>query len=68
MSSDVRRPLEPALLTSKEAAKYLAIGERTLRRLAIRRVKIGVSVRYAVSDLDLFIALHATTPALRKSA
>lgn len=61
-------PLAPALLTPKDAAKYLSIGERTLRRLAIRRVKIGASVRYAVSDLDLFIALHGTTPSLRKSA
>ena len=62
------REIKPALLTVKEAAKYLSIGERTLRRLPIRKVKIGVSVRYAVSDLDLFIALNATTQPLRKTA
>lgn len=59
------REIRPALLTRKEAAKYLSLGERTLQRLPIPRVKIGASVRYAVSDLDLYIALHSTSPLKR---
>jgi hypothetical protein len=50
--------ISPALMNREEAARYLAISERTLRRLPIRTVKIGASVRYLVSDLDIYISLH----------
>ena len=47
------------LMTPRQAAKALAISERTLweltRRGAIPRLKIGASVRYDVKDLQAFI-------------
>lgn len=47
------------LLTTKQAAKALAISERTLweltRRGEIRRIKIGASVRYDPRDLQAWI-------------
>lgn len=52
--------LEPILVDSKTAAKLLAIGGRTLWRLAnegvLPAVKRGATVRYAVADLKLFIS------------
>jgi excisionase family DNA binding protein len=56
--------MTPALLTRKEAAKYLAVSETTIKRLPLRKVKIGTAVRYAVADLDIYISLHT----VRKSA
>ena len=48
------------LLTPKQAAKALAISERTLWELArrgeIKRLKINSCVRYDVRDLESFIA------------
>jgi excisionase family DNA binding protein len=48
------------LLTSREAAELLSISERTLWTLtkagSIAVVKIGGSKRYAISDLERFIA------------
>lgn len=47
------------LLTPRQAAKALALSERTLweltRRGEIPRLKIGASVRYDVRDLQAFI-------------
>jgi excisionase family DNA binding protein len=44
------------LLTPKDAAKLLAISERTLWALADRgaipRIKLGNCVRYRIADLD----------------
>jgi excisionase family DNA binding protein len=48
------------LLTVREAASALAISERTLWTLtktgAIRSVRLGRAVRYALTDLQDFIA------------
>lgn len=48
------------LLTPREAAKALAICEKTLWSLTKRgelpAVRLGRSVRYAISDLEAFIA------------
>lgn len=45
----------PLLVTSREAARLLAISERTLWTLAhdgsIRQIKIKSAVRYALADL-----------------
>jgi excisionase family DNA binding protein len=53
---------EPAvrlLLTAKEAAAALAISERSLWTLtdsgAVRSVRLGRSVRYALADLQSYI-------------
>jgi excisionase family DNA binding protein len=52
--------IQPALLTVRQAAAYLAICERKLWELTKQRripaVKIGCRcIRYDVSDLDRFI-------------
>ncbi len=57
-----------SLLTAKEAARYLAVSVRHLRRLPIRRARIGARVKYLVSDLDLFIAVRMESPARRSRA
>jgi excisionase family DNA binding protein len=50
----------PRLLSASDAAKYLAISERTLFELTktqkLSAVRIGRAVRYDKSDLDTFIA------------
>jgi excisionase family DNA binding protein len=50
---------EPLLLVARDAAAYLAIGERTLWRLTsqheIRAVRIGRAVRYDVRDLMAYV-------------
>jgi len=50
--------MEPRLLKPAEAAKYLGIGERTLRALAARgeinRKKIGRLTRYEREELDAY--------------
>lgn len=49
----------PLLVTARQAARMLAISERKLWSLTTRgdlpRIKLGRSVRYAVSDLLSFI-------------
>lgn len=49
----------PALLRPPEAAAYLSLCERSLWSLMnsgeIPHVRIGRSVRYAISDLDAYI-------------
>ena len=49
----------PALLRENQAARYLAIGARTLRKLrqegALHYVRIRGGIRYAVEDLDRYI-------------
>jgi excisionase family DNA binding protein len=52
---------EPLLLMSREAAKLLAVSERTLWGLTVPRgpiptVKIGRCVRFALTDLQAFVA------------
>ena len=53
------------LLTVRQAAQRLAIGERTLweltRRGAIPCVRIGRAVRYAPSDLEAYISRQKET-------
>lgn len=50
------------LLSRREAANYLGVGERTLanwkcaKRYGLPVVKIGRLAKYRRSDLDLFIA------------
>lgn len=55
------QPPEQLLVDVPTAAKMLAIGTRTLSRLTkdckIVPIRIGRAVRYAVSDLQSFIAL-----------
>lgn len=53
------KDVKPALMTRKEAARYLAVSERTMRRLPLRTVKVGASVRYIVTDLDTYINLNS---------
>ena len=53
----------PALLSTQRAAAYLAISRRTLWALTeakrIRAIKFGKRlVRYAIADLDAFVAAH----------
>jgi excisionase family DNA binding protein len=47
------------ILTTCEAASYLAIGKRTLQEHVAAReiasIKIGRSVRFDIADLDAFI-------------
>lgn len=70
MTNGTQRPLV-GLVDSVDAAKYLAIGERTFRRLVadgkIPRRRIGALVRYRVSDLDAFIESLSDSPSLRVS-
>jgi excisionase family DNA binding protein len=51
--------IQPKLLTAAQTATYLSISERKLWNLtnenAIPCIRIGRSVRYSVSDLDLWI-------------
>ena len=49
------------LLTTIEAAKYLALGKSTLERWRLtgegpKFVKMGDAVRYRLEDLDAFVA------------
>ncbi|MCU1612776.1 MAG: DNA-binding protein [Frankiales bacterium] len=49
----------PRLLTYAQAARALACGERTVRRLAeagvLPKVKVGGAARVRVADLDLYV-------------
>lgn len=51
--------LEPLLVTAREAARALAVSQRTLWGLTARGdlacVRIGRAVRYDVEDLKVFI-------------
>lgn len=57
---------EPAqgLLTRKQAAEYLGYTEATLamwkctKRYPLPYVKIGINIRYRLSDLNAFIEKH----------
>lgn len=57
--SAVEQPPPPKLITSREAAKALAVSERTLWAIAERGeipvVRIGRSVRYSPDDLSAWI-------------
>ncbi len=64
-------PCAPLLVTPREAARMLSISARTLWTLRkqgrIRSIRIGAAVRYAVADLEAFVAGHhppaaGTTP------
>jgi len=50
----------PRLLSTSDAAKYLAVSERTIWNLTHTRklpaVRLGRAVRYDLSDLDVFIS------------
>jgi excisionase family DNA binding protein len=54
-------PLQPLLLTEREAAKILAISQRTLWDLtdrgAVPCVRLGRSKRYAVAELRAYVEL-----------
>ena len=50
-------PPTPALLRPREAARYLAVSEKTLGRLALPRVRLGPrAIAYCIDDLRQFIA------------
>lgn len=58
--------LTPILLSAREAAKVLALSERTLWGLTAPRgpiptARIGRSVRYRLSDLETFAAQAVQT-------
>jgi excisionase family DNA binding protein len=61
ITSDPDRPLDgrPTLFTLREAASYLGVTERRMRRAVERRevpfTKIGKLVRFRQADLDKFI-------------
>ena len=52
------RPIR--LLTISEAAEYLAISERSIKRLITRGdlpcIRVGSALRFAFADLEAFIA------------
>jgi excisionase family DNA binding protein len=58
----LRAAAAPQLLTAREAARLLAIGLRTVERLAangqLRFVRIGRLIRFAPADLAAFIDSH----------
>jgi excisionase family DNA binding protein len=62
---DAGRPPK-LLLRPRDAARALAVSERTLwtltRRGSLRCVRIGRAVRYDVRDLDAFIATAKGAP------
>ncbi len=57
------RPISTALLTTAQAAKYLALGQRTLENWRCRGVgpafvRLGRVVRYRVSDLNAWLSVR----------
>ncbi len=55
------RPISSALLTTAQAAQYLALGQRTLENWRCRGdgpafVRLGRVVRYRVLDLDAWLS------------
>jgi excisionase family DNA binding protein len=65
MFTSEQTPVPPLLLTIRQAAQLLAIGERTMweltRRGAIPCVRIGRSVRYSPLDLRAWIEAQKNT-------
>ncbi len=65
---DVDAPVAapPALLTTSEAAEYLATSERHVRRLVSERrigfVKVGHFVRFLADDLEAFLQQGRVVP------
>jgi excisionase family DNA binding protein len=56
--------IAPLLMTAREAAKALAVCEKTLWSMTVPRgplpsVRLGRSVRYAVADLHAFVYAQA---------
>lgn len=43
------------LLTQRELAAYLQVHVRTVRRLPIRKCRVGRSVRYRVADVERYL-------------
>jgi hypothetical protein len=57
------------LLTAKQAAAWLAVSERTLRALQLRKVHVGKrAIRYDVRDLQQYADLNGTRPPMRSTA
>jgi excisionase family DNA binding protein len=60
------------LLTLNEAASLLAVSPKTLQRLVARGdlavIRVGSSLRFAVSDLDAFVARHRSAALTRFDA
>jgi len=57
----------PLLLMARDAAKLLAVSERTLWGLTVPRgpipsIKIGRSVRYSLTDLHAFVDARRQPP------
>ncbi|WP_445809947.1 helix-turn-helix domain-containing protein [Yoonia sp.] len=52
------------LLTISEAAEYLAISERSIKRLIARGdlpcIRVGSALRFVFADLEAFIARNRT--------
>jgi len=59
----------PVLLTVPEAAEYLSVSERYVRRLVterrLRHTLVGRFVRFAPADLDDFLAAGLREPVTR---
>ena len=57
--------VQPAALSTREAAAYLAISTVTLARLTkageLPHLRIGRAIRYRREDLDNFLASRTTT-------
>jgi excisionase family DNA binding protein len=68
----MNEPPKKLLVSSREAAKLLSISERTLWTLTkngqIGCVRIGTSKRYAVAELERFIASAQTSEATPQQA
>jgi excisionase family DNA binding protein len=65
--SPIAVPQQPEYLTTRQAAKVLALGTSTLEGWRSRGegpawVKIGTAIRYSRSDLDSWLAKHARKP------
>ncbi|MQM39676.1 hypothetical protein KBTX_03707 [wastewater metagenome] len=57
----------PAIMTPREAADYLRVGQRSLERWRHERrgprwTRIGHQVRYRRADLDAYAAAHTVAP------
>ena len=60
------------LLTLNEAASLLAVSPKTLQRLVARGdlavIRVGSSLRFAVSDLEAFVTRHRSAVLTRFDA
>ena len=65
-------PNPTRLLKPAEAAGLLSISPKTLQRLVARGdlavIRVGSSLRFAVSDLDAFVARHRSAVLTRFDA